>query len=201
MNIRIKLGKILVNVFKRERMFVFEHDTDICFLGKPKIKLKVDLIKEKDISEIMKTFKDFGKKAKERFKLGHLCFGAKTDGKYVHLKWVAFNESYISEIDRTIQISPTEAYLYDSYTLPEYRGLGLTSAVMKKTVRYLSDMGIKKIYAIVRHDNYPMLRVKEKEGARKIGTILYTKILGIKFYKIKAQTEEDRKKLTEMFLK
>ena len=198
--IRSKLGGILGSIFRREKMFVFEHAlTDLCFKAKAKIDFNVGLVRTNDSSKIVKTFKDFRKKAKERFKVGDICFGANLNGKCVHLKWIALNESHIGEINRKIRTSSDSAYMYDDYTLPNYRGLGISSKVMEKTIQHLSKIGIKKIYAGVRPNNFPMLRVKQKEKARKIGAITYTKIFNLRFYKFKGETQEDYKKLTEMF--
>lgn len=207
--IRSRLGRILSSIFRKEKIFVFEHAlTNLCFEAKTKVKVDVSLIKSNDfsevararaLSEIVKTFKDYRKKANERFKAGHICFGAKLNGEYVHLKWIAFNESYVDEIHRKIRISSDSAYLFNSYTIPNYRGLGISSKVMEKTIQHLSKMGIKKVYALVSHNNFPMLRVKQKERARKIGTITYTKIFKLRLYKFKSETAEDYKKLTEMF--
>ena len=198
--IRFRFGSILSSIFRREKIFVFEHAlTDSDFKAKARVEVNVGLVEGNDFSKIVKTFKGFKKKAKERFKAGHICFGARLNGEYVHLKWIAFNESYLEEIDRKIRISSDSAYMYDSYTIPNYRGLGISSKVMEKTIQHLSKIGIKKIYAGVRPNNFPMLRVKQKEKARKIGAITYTKIFNLRFYKFKGETEEDYKKLTEMF--
>lgn len=198
--IRFRFGSILSSIFRREKMFVFEHAlTDSGFKAKARVEVNAGLVEGDDFSKIVKTFKDFRKKAKERFKVGDICFGASLNGEYVHLKWFAFNESYVGEINRKIRISSDSAYMYDSYTLPNYRGLGIYSIVMEKTIQHLSKMGIKRVYALVRHNNLPMLRVKQKEGVRKIGTVTYTKIFNLRFYKFKGETEEDYKKLTEMF--
>lgn len=197
---RYRLGTILSSLFRREKLFVFEKTlTDLCFKAKAKVKVDVSLVKGDDFSKIVKTFKDFRKKAKERFKMGHVCFGAKLNGEFAHLKWVAFNQFYVNEINRKIQISSDSAYIYDGYTVSKYRGLGISPKVMEKTLQHISKMGTKKVYAVVRHNNFPMLRVKQKEGFRKIGIITYTKIFKLRLYKFKSETAEDYKKLTEMF--
>lgn len=199
-SMRFTFGKIVSYIFKREKLFVFEHTLpDLSFKSQAKVEVDVNLVSQDDFSKFAKTFKDLRKNADERFKMGHLCFGAILNGEYVHLKWITFNELYVEEIDRKIRVSSGAAYMYDSYTLPNYRGLGISSKVMEKTVQHLSKIGMKRIYAVVRHNNFPMLKVKQKEKARKIGTITYTKIIGFRFYRFKGETEEDHKKIADMF--
>lgn len=199
-SIRSRLGRIVGSIFRREKMFVFEKaPIDSSFKAKAKVEVDVSLVKSDDFSKIVKTFKDFRKYAGKRFKRGHICFWANLNGVSVHLKWIAFNEAYVDEIKRKIRISSDSAYIYAGYTVPNYRGLGISAKVMEKTLQYLSKMGIEKVYACVHYNNFAMLRVKQKEAFRKIGTVTYTKIFKLRLYKFKSEMEEDYKKLTEMF--
>lgn len=99
---------------------------------------------------------------------------------------------------RKIRISADSAYLFGSFTVPDYRGLGIAPKVMEKAFQYLSRIGIKRVYGVQRQNNIPNLRVRQKEGWRKIGEVTYIRIFKLGFYKLRGETKEDYDKLSEM---
>ena len=197
-----RLPIILRSMFAREKSCIFEKKLDgPPFKIEAKVKVDVKLVQSDDISKLPKRSENFDSEVKKRFEMGHICFGAHLHGKIVHYKWVAFSKSIppYSDLERRMRISSDSAYIYDGYTVPEYRGLGISAKVMEKTLQYLQEIGIKKVYSYVRYDNFPMLRVKQKEKFRKIGTITYTQIFRLRLHRCEGETEEDYKKLREMF--
>lgn len=199
-SLRRRLGAVLTSIFRREKIFVFEKTlASPCFKIEAKVEVDVKLVQRDDFPKIIKRFKYFKIKAKERFEMGHICIGAVLHGDFVHLKWVAFNRVYSGNLERKMRIRSDSVWIYGGYTVPKYRGLGISPKVMEKTLQRLSKIGIKNVYACVRHNNFPMLRVKQKERFRKIGTITYTRIFKLRLYRCESETEEDYNKLKEMF--
>jgi len=83
-----------------EKCFAFEKTLpDPSFKAITKVEVNVKVVQSNDIPIVSRTFKDFQMDAKERFKKGCICFGAISTGKFVHLKWFAFDEMPIIEID------------------------------------------------------------------------------------------------------
>lgn len=192
--------RAMSSILRREKIFVFKKTlADADFEIKAKVEVDVRVVQRDDFPKIAEKLKKFEIRAQERFEMGHTCIVAEVHDDIVHFKWVAFKESYVGELERKIRISPDSAYVYSGYTVPEYRGLGISPKVMEKTLQHLSEMGIKKVYACVRHNNFPMLRVKQKETFRKIGTITYTRIFKLRLYQHEGETEEDYNELKEMF--
>jgi GNAT superfamily N-acetyltransferase len=144
-------------------------------------------------------FKEIMPTAEERFDIGDVCYGAKIDGHYAHLKWIAFNRSFVWELDSVINLSSDSVYLYDGYTLPEYRGLGLTSITLDKTFQFLFEIGIKKAYSFILPYNFPILRSKAREKARNIGSISYVKIFKFRLLRFKGETKGYSQTLAKMF--
>ncbi|MDH5483419.1 MAG: GNAT family N-acetyltransferase [Candidatus Bathyarchaeota archaeon] len=197
--IRSGLNVILLLFFKMEKCFVFEKELpDPSFEVKAKIEVDVKVVQSDDIPIVSKTFEDFATYAKERFEKGCICFGAISNEKFVHLKWFGFHEMPVVEIDRQIWLSPDSAYLFGSFTVPDYRGLGIAPKVMEKAFQYLSGIGIKRVYAVQRQDNIPNLRVRQKERWRNIGSLTYIRILKFRFYKLRSATEEDYNEVRKM---
>ena len=199
-NLKLRLRSIPREIFRRKKFFVFERKlADACFKIEAKVGVDVKLVQRDDFPKIAKGFKKFRVKAKERFEMGHICIVADKQGDFVHLTWVAFNEAYVSELKRRMRISSNSAYAYDIYTVPEYRGLGIAPKAMEKAFSYLYKGGIRKVYICILHNNFASLRAAHKEGFRKIGAIIFTRIFKLRLYRCEGKTEEDYNKLKEMF--
>lgn len=198
-SIKHRLGRIFSSIFRREKTFVFEKTlNDFCFKAKAKVEVDVRLVQRDEFPEIANNFKKFKVDAEAIFEDGRMCAITEIDGDLVHWTFVAFNEAYVMEIERKTRVSSDSAYLYASYTAPEYRGLGIASKTMEKILCHLNERGIKKAYALIHPNNFPSLRYYHKAGFKKIGTITFIKIYKLKLYKCKGETKKDYNTLVEM---
>jgi ribosomal protein S18 acetylase RimI-like enzyme len=113
-----------------------------------------------------------------RFREGQICFAARnSEGRIVHTRWGAPNAVNIAELNLDIQPSPGEIYVYDSYTHPEFRGLGVASQLQSFIVEALPAMGYSRLLAFVKGDNIPVLR-SIKPPHRKTGRLFYFRFFG-----------------------
>jgi GNAT superfamily N-acetyltransferase len=109
----------------------------------------------------------------ERFRQGQICFAARnTEGRIVHTRWGAPNAVTIAELNLDIQPTSGEIYVYDSYTRPEFRGLGIASQLQNFIVEALPAMGYSRLLAFVKGDNIPVLR-SIKPPHRQTGKLFY----------------------------
>ena len=204
-NFKRKLKAMFKIVFGRifvfEKMFVFEtHLSKVCFKTRDIAKVDVRLAQSEDILKLVKKFKKFrGGKAEKRLRAEHLCFIAEKNEDIVNYKWVSFNETYVDELERTIRTGSDSAYIYDVYTVPECRGLGISGKASARIFNHLVQNGIKKTYLLVSHDNFPSLRDAEKTGLRNMGEVTFIRLFNSKLYKCKGKTQKDYKKIKEMF--
>lgn len=201
--IRKNVECLFENIFRRQKTFVFEmiltgaHDK-----LEAKVKIDVKLARRDNFAKIAraaKRLKKFEVKPKERLKMGDICISAEMHGDLVFLAWLAFNEAYVDELERTLRVGSGSAYLYDAYAVPEYRGLGIAPRAVEEAFNYVYERGIIRVYTCVRHNNFPSLRAVHKLGFRKIGTITFTRVFKFKSYKFEGETEEDYNKLKEIF--
>jgi len=201
MKLRALLRIIFGKIFVFEKAFVFEKSlSKACFETRNKAKVYVKLAQSEDILKLIKKFKKFReRKAEERLKANHLCFIAEKNGDIVNYKWVSFNETYVSVLERKIRVTSDSAYLYDAYTVPECRGMGISSTVSARIFRYLFQNGIKKSYYVISQKNFPSLRDAEKIGSRNMGEVTLTRLFKSRVYSCKGKTQEDYEKLKEMF--
>lgn len=191
----VEVGRRL---FARERIVAFVKSLSAPLEMHPEVKVDIRLAQLGDISKLKERFSIRG--MKEMLRDGHLCFIADMEGQILHFKWVAFNEAYVSELDRKVHLDASSAYIYASYTVPEYRGLGLDPAVTAEVFDYSREKGIERVYILVRHNNLPELSVMRKAGYRAMGEIKFTQVLGLKKYTCDAASEEDCSKIKEMLL-
>jgi ribosomal protein S18 acetylase RimI-like enzyme len=202
---KIKIGELYAIVreqcrrfFVREKIFAFEKSLPASSKIEAKVEADVRLAQSIDISKLTEKFGARG--MKEGIRKGHLCFIADMDGEILHYKWVAFDEAYVSELKRKIHFDSNSAYIYSSFTVPDYRGFGLDSKVTTKVFDYLNEQGIEKVYILVRHNNFPSQRVIQKVGYRKMGEIRFIQVLSSRKYTCKGPTEKDCKRIKEMLL-
>lgn len=186
-----RVSATFTSVFKREKLFVIEKRlTDASFKTEAKIEVNLRLVQRDEFPKIANKFKKFEVNVEEMLEDGDVCAIAEIDGNLVHWTLVAFNDAYVGEIERKIRVSPDSAYLYAGYTAQEYRGLGIASKAMEKILCYLHEIGIRKTYALIRHDNFPSLRYTHKAGFKKIGTIKFFKICKLKLCRYEGETKK-----------
>jgi len=185
-------------LFVREKIFAFEKSLPARVRIQAKVEPEVRIAQKIDISKLAEKIGARG--MNEGIRKGHLCFIADMDGEILHYKWVAFDEAYVSELDRNIYFDSNSAYIYSVYTVPDYRGFGLDPKVTTKVFDYLNKKGIEKVYILVRHNNLPSLRVIQKVGYRKMGEIRFIQVLGFRKYTYEGETEKDCSKIEEMLL-
>ena len=198
--LRQMLGAVFESVFKREIMLVFEKML-VNTYAKIETKIEVDfkLLQDDDFPKIGGKFKKFNTNFGKMLESGNTCIIAETHGEFVHWTWVAFNEAFVTEIERKIRIESDSAYVYAVYTVPEYRGLGIAPKAMEKILSYLHERGNKKAYVLIRPNNFPALRYAHKVGFKKIGMIRFVKLCKLKLYRYKGETKSDCDTLIGMF--
>ncbi len=114
-----------------------------------------------------------------RFTAGRRCYTAWAGERLAAYGWVSFCEEAIGEHNLRIQLRPCEAYVWDCFTLPEFRQKRLYSALL---VYILSELraggGSVAIPAICRawigadFDNTPSQRGIDRAGFLRVADLL-----------------------------
>jgi ribosomal protein S18 acetylase RimI-like enzyme len=94
------------------------------------IELREGSLSDIDLLECLKDAERQKKQALTRFKAGHHWYLSieKETGRLTNYRWASMTSAFIPEINRMILLKPGEAYLYDLYTLPEFRRRGIEAA-------------------------------------------------------------------------
>ncbi|MBI3183044.1 MAG: hypothetical protein HYZ28_12980 [Myxococcales bacterium] len=93
-----------------------------------------------------------------RVRLGDRCFAVFDRGAPVHMRWLARRPVEVPELGLYVCPEEDEGYLYDAYTIPEYRGRRAASRSRRLLCRTMLDAGLRRGYAYVLADNRSCLR-------------------------------------------
>jgi GNAT superfamily N-acetyltransferase len=115
-------------------------------------------------------------RAMERFSKGDKCFVALSEtDEIAHSRWVSTNNTYIPELQMNTRPGPKQAYMYDGYTKPEYRGKGVDGAIRNFIFDTMKDLGCESVYSYVRSDNPVGLRAAER-WQNPLGKVWYLQL-------------------------
>lgn len=100
----------------------------------------------------------------DRIKNGCKCLGVKKNKKLVAFTW--FNLKECPYQGFKFALSENEAYLFDAYTLREYRGNNIAPLMRYMSYRELEKIGRTRLYSISECINSQSIKFKKKLNAR-----------------------------------
>jgi GNAT superfamily N-acetyltransferase len=101
----------------------------------------------------------------DAFARGDQCVGILRGSALLACSFASVGDTYTRIIPRAL--APTEAYIHNTYVVPEERGKGLAVVLNLFQLETLARDGHPVVYSIVAAANAPALRAKEKIGARR----------------------------------
>jgi ribosomal protein S18 acetylase RimI-like enzyme len=109
-----------------------------------------------------------------RLDKGHLCIVIKSGERIAGYSWADFDE--VNDMACDYELGPGEAYLYDGFIMPEFRGRSLAAYMRVECYRHLHHGGKHTFYSIVDYFNRPSIRWKAKLNAEAIRLYLQIKL-------------------------
>ena len=164
------LAKKVITTFFR-RMVVVTKDVDRAAVERSAdIDAEIRVLNPGEVSDYI-TFKPFQDRSEveQRLAAGHQCFAAWYEGRIVHAGWSATGRAHIPYIHSDVVLGPRDFYIYDSYTIPEFRRAKLVMARSSAMHAHYSHRGFEKSYGVIAMMNQPGLSVLEPSGYRRIG--------------------------------
>ena len=126
-----------------------------------------------------------------RFLHGNICSCLHHRKKVVSHCWIAFDEEWIGEIEMLIKPKDREAYLFDAFTLPEYRGKNLFPTVLSNTLNYLKAKGYHRVLIFALNSNRASIKAIQKASFRHFQSVVFLKLFGKGFhFKSKRRPDE-----------
>lgn len=106
-----------------------------------------------------------------RLRRGERCWTARLDGRIVNVRWVTTVAAPIDYLGITLALAADEAYIYDEYTSPEHRRLGVAAVASMRLAHVLADEGHERVLTAALPENTVALHMREKAGYRRAGVI------------------------------
>ncbi len=143
----------------------------------PSLPTVIGLLSEAEVDEYL-SFRPETNAAdvRSRLETGHLCFVARHEGCIVSAAWIATGRVWIDYLACEIRLATDEAYLYESFTSPGFRGQNIPAVRATHETRYFRDAGYRRLVAVIMPENKPALRHAEKAGWKPSGVMGYVKL-------------------------
>ena len=138
------------------------------------------LLNECDMAEMasmpLRNSDETESELQQRLQEGMQCIGAKHRGRIVSYVW--YRMDYLELMGELFPLKPDEAYMFDVFTVMDYRGKGLAAQVGHRLYQRLRKDGCTKLQSITNVFNTPYLLVKKKLNAQIIAKGLLIILLG-----------------------
>ena len=134
--------------------------------------IRVDVLQETDVDDYLVFRPDTPlTSVTERLTLGHRCYLARHEGRIVAACWTATRSVWSEYLGCEIGLGAGDAYLFDRFTLPAFRGLRIGNAVRMRQLRNLQQAGYRRTISAIMLENKPALRDIAKGGAKPFAVI------------------------------
>lgn len=160
------------------RMDLFERQLDQPILQRTaRVPVVIEVMSLADVDEYL-AFRPGADRAEVRRRLdaGQWCFVARHQGRMVHACWAAAGPVWIAYLGRDMELGSDEAYVYDGFTLPDYRNEDIAGQRYGHMLRFLREAGFRRTFAAAMPENTVAYRPIEKAGYRSVGMIGYVKL-------------------------
>lgn len=138
---------------------------------KPKKEIIIKVATELDVKEMRKEIgwlkvKRFLRRIKER----KVCILGTSGNNIIYYRWINFGK------DNLVPTKDKEAYLFDSYTWPKYRRLGVHTAATAECLRLAKEKGCENVIASASFQDYPAQQTLRNLGFKEIGRVSLVKV-------------------------
>ncbi len=99
----------------------------------------------------------------------------KENDKIVYLAWIVFSGNIKTFQYYYHRVKEGTAFLFDAFTIPEYRKKGLHKVVMQKRIELCLEKNIKNIQIAIARNNFKAIRSIKKTNFKKYSRIVIVK--------------------------
>lgn len=111
----------------------------------------------------------------KRLEEGNKCYVIKNDDKVIGFSWCNFQVAQWIKVP----LKENEAYLFDMYVLPAYRGKGIASVLRMVIYQELEKIGKNDFFSYSSYYNSSAQKFKEKLNAKKLYLMVNLKVFGV----------------------
>lgn len=95
---------------------------------------------------------------------------------------IGMKRVYIDDFKRFMRIPDKNAFIYDTFILPNYRGKHMGSFLLASVLEYLRMHGYERVWCHIPKWNTASLKLYEGAGFQKISHIKFVKLMSFRFY-------------------
>jgi len=143
----------------------------------PSEEVSIELLDEGDMAEIA-ALPNRGPSLREHLdnlRRGQRCLGLRHRGRITSFSW--YDLDVCSYRGLSFPLLADEAYLFDQYTLMDYRGCGLAPYLRYQLHLHLRELGRRRLFSISNRYNAAALRFKAKLGAEVVASFVSAELL------------------------
>jgi hypothetical protein len=107
-----------------------------------------------------------------RFSAQGRCYTAWVENHIAAYGWVSLKHEYVGELGWSVQLEPCEAYIWDCYTLPAFRGKHLYAALLVNILEALRADDFCRAWIGASLDNIPSHRGIDRAGFLRVADML-----------------------------
>jgi ribosomal protein S18 acetylase RimI-like enzyme len=115
------------------------------------------------------------------------CYLVRHGERVVHATWVTTTASWLRELRRYFRVPEGDAYVYESFTRADARGMGVYPFALTEICAALDAEGAQRVWVGVEHSNAPSLRAITKAGFEPSFEVHYARRWG----RIRVQLSEN----------
>ena len=124
----------------------------------------------------------------KRLSDGQRCFLAVDHGRIASWSWWQNGKFEIGSLGRRFQLAPHEAYYYDGFTPPEYRGKRIHAYLLAQAASAIGRSDGRTIgLAFIHTANHDSRHSSAAAGATHVGWVGFIEILGIRFHYLRGR--------------
>ncbi len=139
-----------------------------------KIPLECARLAPEEVGELAGLHPDVSvEEARARLARGHRCYVARRRGRLVHAAWLGFGRVWVPYLGCWLVLEPGDAYLYQSWTLSEYRRKGAAAVRAATMLEELRREGWRRVIGAVMPRARAALAVPQAFGYPLCGVIGY----------------------------
>jgi RimJ/RimL family protein N-acetyltransferase len=167
--IRLLAMKVFTTFYRR--MFLMVRPLDATTPDvQPRLPVVIKRLTDKDLCAYRRFRPEQGAQMiRTRLAQGDQCYAAWHEGRIVHAGWIATERVYVPYLRRDLILQPGDVYHGDSFTLPTYRGYGLSPAKAICVMHHYRQQGYRRMVCLIAVENTTGLHVMRKLGYQPIG--------------------------------
>jgi len=122
---------------------------------------------------------------KRRLDAGHEAYWLECDGACVSIAWYATGKYFVWDIRSELLVPLDSLYLFDIFTVPEFRRKGLfRSCLLMSLEVHKCGGGVREVYALTRTDNVPANTCFRRLGFDRVATVSLLQIPPVRCYRL-----------------